>query len=185
MFCCIGATVFHWWLCLGITTHHDVAVTAGLMVLCPLSVALCAVKLQSLNFCGKSLKVSVDDVRGWQLLVMVLESEPVLALLRHLYSNSCLADSLTVRLVGVQQVFPGISMEKALTEVYLLPVLALVIEEVVEVLDPGVVKFSDLLYQQQVCPGHVFRLFADVMYNDTFIPAKDIYCQVVLTLNLG
>ena len=61
----------------------------------------------------------------------------------------------------------------------------IMVEEAVEVLDPGVVKFSGLLYQQQVCPGHVFRLFADVVYNDTFILAKDIYCQVVLTLNLG
>ena len=152
MFCCIGATVFHWWLCLAITTHHDVAVTAGLLVLCPLNVALCGVKLRSLNICGESLKVSLDDVRVWQLLVMVLEGELVLALLRHLCSNSCLADSLTVRLVGLQQVFSGITMQTALTEVLLLPVLALVVEEAVEVLDPSVVKFSGLLYQQQVCP---------------------------------
>ena len=105
------------------------------MQLGPLGVALRGVELGSLNFSGKSLKVSIDYVWCWQQLVMVLEGELVLALLRHLYLNSCLADSLTVRLVGLQQVFPGITMETALTEVLLLPVLALVVEELVEVLD--------------------------------------------------
>ena len=65
------------------------------------------------------------------------------------------------------------------------PVLALVVKEAVEVLDRGVVKFACLLNQQQFLPGHVFWLFAEVLYNDSLVPAKDIYCQVVLSFDLG
>ena len=175
MFCCIWTPVFDWHFCLAITPHHNVAVTEGLMVLCPLGVALCGVELGSLNFSGKSLKVSVDYVWCWQLLVVVLEGELVLTLLWHLHPDSCLAYSLAFWFVVLQQVFPGIAMETALTEVLLLSVLALIIEKATEVLDPGVVKFAGLLNQQQICPGHVFWLIAYVVYNDTLIPAKDIY----------
>ena len=72
MFCCVGDSVFDWLFCLAIASHHNVAVTTGLVVVCPLGVALCGVELGSLNFRGKGLKVCVDDVGGWQLLVVVL-----------------------------------------------------------------------------------------------------------------
>ena len=42
-------------------------------MLCPLSIALRGVELRSLDFGGESLKVGVDDVRGWQLLVCGFE----------------------------------------------------------------------------------------------------------------
>ena len=145
------------------------------MVLGLLSVAHCGVKLRSCKFSGECLEVCVDDVRGWELPVIVLEGEVVLALLWHLHPDSCLSDSLAFWLVVLQQVSPGIAMETALTEVLLLSVLALIIEKATEVLDPGVVKFAGLLNQQQICPGHVFWLIAYVVYNDTLIPAKDIY----------
>ena len=54
--------VFDWWLYLAITPHHDVAITTSLMVLWPLSVALCGVELRPLNLGGESLKVCIDDV---------------------------------------------------------------------------------------------------------------------------
>ena len=103
---CIRSPVFDWWLGLAITRHHNVAVTAGLMMLRPLSVALCVVELRSLNFCGERLKVGVYDVRGWELLVVVLEDEFVLTLLWHLHPDSRLADASTLRPVGLQQILP-------------------------------------------------------------------------------
>ena len=87
VFCCVGPPVFDRRLCLSVASHLDIAVAACLVVLCPLGVALC----------GKSLKVSVDNVWCWQLLVVVLEGELVLALLWHLHPYSRLADSLALR----------------------------------------------------------------------------------------
>ena len=69
-------------------------------MLCPLSVALCGVKLRSCKFSGECLEVCVDDVRDLELLVMVLEGELVLALFRHLHPDSLLTDSLAFWLVG-------------------------------------------------------------------------------------
>ena len=62
-------------------------------------------------------------------------------------------------------------------------VLAPVVEQAVEVLDPGVVEFSSLFNQQQVAPWHVFGLFADVMNKHPLIPPKDVDGQVVLPLS--
>ena len=108
--------------------------------------------------------------------MVVLEGELVLTLFWHFHPDSCLSDSLAFWLVVLQQVFPGIAMETALTEVLLLPVLALVIEKATEVLDPGVVKFAGLLNLQQICPGHVLWLIAYVVDDDALIPAEDIDC---------
>ena len=78
MLCCVGTSIFDWRLCLAITSHHDVAITTSLVVLCPLSIALRGVELRFLD--GES-KVGVDDVRGWQLLVVVLKGLRVFYLL--------------------------------------------------------------------------------------------------------
>ena len=141
--------------------------------MCPLGVAFVGVELWAKDFSGKSLKVGVDNVGRWQLL----------ALLRHLHPGSCLCDSLTFWLVVLQQVLPGIAMETALTEVLLLSVFALVIEEAVEVLDPGVVKFDGLLNQQQICPGHVFWLLAEAVYDHPLVPTEYVDGEVVLALH--
>ena len=114
---------------------------------------------------------------------MVLESELVLAFLWHLHPDSRLADSLTFWLVVLQQVLPGIAMETALAEVLLLSVFALVIEEAVEVLDPGVVKFAGLLNQQQIGPGHVFWLLAEAVYDHPLVPTEHVDGEVVLALH--
>ena len=55
--------------------------------------------------------------------------------------------------MGLQQVFSGVAVKTALTEVLALPVLALVVEKTVEVLDPGVVEFAGLFNQQQADMG--------------------------------
>ena len=73
MLCCIGSSILEWRASLAVTLNDDVAITTSLMVLCPLSVALCGVELRSLDFGGESLKVGVDDVKGWQLLLVVLK----------------------------------------------------------------------------------------------------------------
>src|SRR6056300_346379 len=173
MFCCIRSSVFDWLFCLAITSHHNVAVTASLMVLRFLSVALRRVEVRSFNFCGESFEVGIYDVGCRQLLVVVLEGELVLTLFWHFHPDSCLSDSLTFWLVVLQQVFPGIAMETALTEVLLLSVLALIIEKATEVLYPGVVELASLLNQQEIVPRHVFRLFADVVYNNSLVPTND------------
>ena len=73
MLCCIGSSILDWRASLAVTPNDDVAITSSLMVLCPLNVALCGVELRSLDFGGESHKIGVDDVRGWQLLVVVLK----------------------------------------------------------------------------------------------------------------
>ena len=164
VFCCVWPPVFDRRLCLSVAPHLDIAVAACLVVLCPLGVALCGVELGSLNFSGKSLKVSVDNVWCWQLLVMVLESELVLALLWHLHPYSRLADSLALRPMSFQQILARVPMKASYAEVFAFPVLALVIEETVEVLDPGVVELARFLNQQQIDPGLLFWLLAEALH---------------------
>ena len=130
------------------------------MVLCPLSVALCGVELRPLNLGGESLKVCIDDdppattlqFMSRHLLVVVLKGELVLTLFRHLHPDCGLPNPPTVRSVGFQQILPCVSVQAALAEVIALLVLALIVEEVVEVLNPGVVKFAGLFNQQHVDP---------------------------------
>ena len=74
-------------------------------------------------------------------------------------------------------------MKTALAVVLAVTALALVTEQAIEVLDPGVVEFASLFNQQQVDPWHVFGLFADVVNNHPLIPPKDVDGQVVLLLN--
>ena len=74
-------------------------------------------------------------------------------------------------------------MKTALIEVLALLVLAPVVAQAVEVLDPGVVEFTSLFNQQQVDPWHVFGLLADVVNNHPLIPPKDVDGQVVLPLS--
>ena len=111
-----------------ITSHHDVAITTSIMVLCPLNVALCGVELRPLNLGGESLKVLIDNERGRQLLVVVLEDELVLTLFRHLHPDCGLPNPSTVGSVGFQQILPCVAVQAALAEVLALSVLALVIE---------------------------------------------------------
>ena len=118
------------------------------MVLCPLSVALCGIGLRPLNLGGKSLKVCIDDERSRQLLVVVLEGELVLTLFRHLHPDCGLPNPSTVGSVGFQQILPCVAVQEALAEVLAPLLLALILEEAVEVLDPGVVKFVGLFNQQ-------------------------------------
>ena len=108
-------------------------------MLCLLSVALCGVELRPLNLGGESLKVCIDDERSRQLLV--LKGELVLTLFRHRHPDFCLPNPSTVGSVGFQQILPYVAVQAALVEMLALPVLALIVEQAVEVLDPGVVKF--------------------------------------------
>ena len=63
-------------------------------------------------------------------------------------------------------------MKTALEEVLALPMLALVVEQAIEVLDPGVVKFTYFLDQQQIDAGHALRLGTESVTRRTPIPAK-------------
>ena len=76
-------------------------------------------------------------------------------------------------------------MKTSLTEVLALSVLVLIIEKAVEVLYPGEVEFADILNQQQVDAGHVSRLFAAVMDNYHFFPAKDFMARLFCFSTLG
>ena len=75
-------------------------------------------------------------------------------------------------------------MEATLAEVLLLSVFVLVVEQSVEVFDPGVVELARFLYKQQICPGYVFWLFGDVVHYHSLVPAEHVYGKVVLSLHL-
>ena len=98
VFCCAAPPVFGRRLCLPVAPHHYIAVTACLVVLCPLGVAFCRVELRPFDFRGEGFEVGVDNVRRGQLFVVVLKGE--LALLGHLHPDGCLANSLALRPVG-------------------------------------------------------------------------------------
>ena len=66
-----------------------------------------------------------------------------------------------------------------------LPVLALIVEEAVEVLDPGVVKFAGHFNQQQVDPWYLMWLLAKAVDSDALVPTKYIDGQVTLLLHFG
>ena len=136
------------------------------MVLCPLSVALCGVE----HLGGESFKVCIDYARGRQLLVAVLKGELVLTLFRHLQPHGCRAHPTTLRSMGLRRVFSYVSMETALAKVLAIPVLALIVEEAVEVLDPGVVKFAGLFNQKHVDPRYLLWLLANAVDSDALQP---------------
>lgn len=92
MFYCIWTEVFDWRLCLTITPHHHIAVTANLMLLRSPGGAFNGVELRSCNLSGESLKVRIDNERDRQLLVVVLESEFVFSLFWHLHPDCTLAN---------------------------------------------------------------------------------------------
>ena len=73
-------------------------------------------------------------------------------------------------------------MQAALPEVLALLVLALVVEETVEVLDPGVVKFAGLFNQQQIYAAHSIRLGAKPVDSHALIPRKYVNGQVIQLL---
>ena len=71
-------------------------------------------------------------------------------------------------------------MKTALAVVLAVTTLALVVEQAIEVLDPGVVEFASLFNQQQVDTWHVLLLLADVVNDHSLVPAEDVDGQVVL-----
>ena len=116
---------------------------------------------------------------------MVLESELVLAPLWHLHPYSRLADSLALRPMSFQQILARVPMKASYAEVFALPMLALVIEEAVEVLDPGVVELARFLNQQHIDPGLHFWLLAEVVYDHPLVPTEYVDGKVVLALHLA
>ena len=98
--------------------------------------------------------------------MVVLEGELVLTLFRHLNPHSCLAYPTTLGSAGLQQVFSSVAMKIALANVLALPVLALIVKEAVEVLDPGVVKFAGQFNQQRVDPWYHLWLLAEAVDSD-------------------
>jgi hypothetical protein len=74
---------------------------------------------------------------------MVLEGE--LVVFGHLYPDCCLADSSALWQMGFQQLSARVSVQAALTEVFLFSMLALIKEEAVEISDPSVVEPPFLL----------------------------------------
>ena len=64
--------------------------------------------------------------------------------------------------MGLQRVFSYVAMETALAKVLGLPVLVLIVEEAVEVLDSGAIKFAGLFNQQRVDPQYLLWLLAKV-----------------------
>ena len=101
----VGAAVFNRRLGHSVAAHDHVAVAAGLVFLSFLGVALSRITATSFDLGGEGLKVGVDDVRGWELLVVVLEGQLVFTLFRHFHPHSCFADPPAVGFVRLQQVF--------------------------------------------------------------------------------
>ena len=56
-------------------------------------------------------------------------------------------------------------------------------EEAVEVLDPGVVKFTGLFNQQHVDPRYLLGLLAKAVDSDTLVPTEYTEDQVILLLH--
>ena len=46
-------------------------------------------------------------------------------------------------------------------------------------------ELARFLYKQQICPGHVFWLFGDVVHYHSLVPAEHVYGKVVLALHLA
>ena len=115
--------------------------------------------------------------------MVVLNEDFVLTLFRHLNPRGCLAYPTTVGSVGFQQILPCVAVQAALAEVLALCVFALVIEEMVEVLDPGVVKFAGLFNQQHVDPRYRVGLLAKAVDSDGLVPTEYIDGQVILLLH--
>ena len=157
--------------------------SCNLMVLRSLGIALCGVELGPLNLGGEGLKIRINDERDRQLLVVVLKEDFVLTLFRHLHPHGSLAHPTTVGSVGFQQILPCVAVQAGLAEVSVLLVLALIIEETVEVLDPCVVKFAGLFNQQQIYVGHSIGLGAEPVNSHTFIPTKYVNGQVIQHLH--
>ena len=63
--------------------------------------------------------------------------------------------------------------------------LALIVEEAVEVLDPGVVKFAGLFNQQHVDPRYLLWLLAKAADSDALVPTEYIHGQGFLLLHFG
>ncbi|MEW8444568.1 MAG: hypothetical protein AB2661_11825, partial [Candidatus Thiodiazotropha sp.] len=76
-------------------------------------------------------------------------------------------------------------MKTALAKMLALPVLVLIVEEAVEVLDTDVVKFASHFNQQQVDPWYLLWLLAEAVDSDALVPAKYIDGQVTLLLHFG
>ena len=115
--------------------------------------------------------------------MVVLKGELVLNLFRHLHPHGCLACPTTLRSIGLQRVFSYVAIETALAEVLALLVLSLIVEEMVEVLDIGVVKYAGLFNQQHVDPRYLLWLLAKAVDSDAFFPTEYIGGQVILLLH--
>ena len=76
-------------------------------------------------------------------------------------------------------------MKTAFAKVLALPVLSLIVEEAVEVLDPGEVKFAGHFNQQQIYPWYLLWLLAEAVDSDGLVPAKYVDGQVTLLLHFG
>ena len=74
-------------------------------------------------------------------------------------------------------------MQAAFAEVLALLVLALIVEEAVEALDPGVVKFAGRFNQQHVDLRFLLWLLAKAVDSDALVPTEYIDGQVILLLH--
>ena len=120
------------------------------MVLRSLGIVLCGVELRPLNLGGEGLKICINDERGRQLLVVVLEGGFAFPLSRHLHPDCSLPNPSTVGSVGFQQILHSVAVQASLAEVLAPAVLTLVIEKAIKVLDPGEVMLTGFLDQQQI-----------------------------------
>ena len=109
--------------------------------------------------------------------------ELVLNLFRHLRPDCSLLNPSTVGSVGFHQILFCVAVQVALAEVLALLVLALIIEEAAEVLNPGVVKFAGLFNQQHADPRYLLWLLAKAVDSDALVPNKYIDGQVIPLLH--
>ena len=151
------------------------------MLLCLLALAFCWVELWAIEFGGGGLEVSVDnEVNDCWLLVTVLEGQLVLAFFWNLDFDRCWPDPTAFWLVSFQQILPGVAMEASVTDVLAMVILGLIIQQVIDVLDPGMVNLFYLFNQQEVDPRHIYMLLAEPVKDHTHVPPEYTECSTVL-----
>ena len=113
--------------------------------------------------------------------MVVLEGELVFTLLGHLQPNSCLTDTFTVYLVGLQEVLPGIAVETADAEVLPTPVHVLFVEKLGPC--PSVMETVGFPYQEKVNAGHIWQRSCRLLAERFFAILERL--KPVLTLFFG
>ena len=123
----VFSSVYDGALCLSITPHDEIRKAAWLMLLHFDCEASLIVWLASGYLSHNTLKVCINRVWGFHLLVVVFESHLVFSLFRHLCSGWTFQQSFAFRFVPVKKISGCVTMKAAFAEMFSVWILALVI----------------------------------------------------------